>query len=708
MTTETARLVIAVDSSGAKSATRELDNLSKGSQRAEKATSGLTTAFRVLSGVISVAALTRVTGAYIQMADASANMSARLRLATKSQNEFNTAHRETYAIAQRTSTQLESVVDLYAKLSQSTGQLGVSQSSLLRLTESITQTFQISGATSQEAAGGLRQLSQAMAGGVLRAEEFNSIIESSPRLVQALADGMGIAFGDVRKHVNDGKISSEQLVNALLSQSAAIQREFDQMPLTVGRATQQVRNALQQLVGDTDNAEGASRDLATAIAELARTLESDEVKSGFASLVGGITSIAGAAAEAMAWLARLDAKVKESLGLAGNGPTRNAGAQDVWGGWRAGISALMGGDIDGARMGQSRMLEGLKGIWNNSGQVANFTGVTGDVLRPDFSGVTGSVTGSGIPKPRASVSDEDQAKARKAQIEAEKEWLKWMEEVEAHEAHAAASRMERTNELLRQAEAEEEAREQAAQGVRDLISDMEFERSLIGMTNVQREQAIALRYAGAAATQEERDRIRELVAEMEQAREAEGYVMDAKRGLGDLFATIGQGSDAATAAIDRMFDRLKQRAMDALADKAIDSLMAGFAGMMGGGGWAGFAQGFAGAWSGVKSGKAFGGPVQAGHAYRVGERGEPELFVPNTSGRVVPMGQGGMQRPVINLNVIGGQGTPETRTTPNAQGGFDIDVIFKQIEGHIAGGIASGSGSTYAAVKGRFALRDAV
>lgn len=707
MTTETARLVIAVDSSGAKSATRELDNLSKGSQRAEKATSGLTVAFRVLSGVISVAALTRVTGAYIQMADASANMSARLRLATKSQNEFNTAHRETYAIAQRTSTQLESVVDLYAKLSQSTGQLGVSQSSLLRLTESITQTFQISGATSQEAAGGLRQLSQAMAGGVLRAEEFNSIIESSPRLVQALADGMGIAFGDVRKHVNDGKISSEQLVNALLSQSAAIQREFDQMPLTVGRATQQVRNALQQLVGDTDTAEGASRDLATAIAELARTLESDEVKSGFASLVGGITWIAGAAAEAMTWLARLDAKVKESLGLAGNGPTRNAGAQDVWGGWRAGISALMGGDIDGARMGQARMLEGLKGIWNNSGQVANFTGVTGDVLRPSFAGVTGGVSGDGIAQNGSGGVETDRTKVRKAETEADKEWLRWMQEVEAHEEQAQGALRERTNERLRQLIEEEDAKERAAQQTADFIADMQFEASLIGMSNVEREKAIALRWAGVEAGTAEARVIGELVEEMERAREAEGYINDLKSGLGDVFSAIGEGSDKATEAFSRMIDNMKRRAMDALADKAINGLIQGFANMAGGGGWGGFASGFAGAFSG---GRAAGGPVQAGSAYWTGEKGERELFVPSQSGTVIPQSKlgGGMSQPVINLNIHGAQGGAETETRPNAQGGFDIDVILKQVDSYIGGNVSSGSGSTYSAMKGRFGLREAM
>src|SRR5690606_14232015 len=298
MAQETASLIIKVDSRGAKSASADLDKLTAGAGKAEKATGALTGAWKVLTTVAASAALAKAVTSYIRMADASANMAARLRLATKSQEEFNAAHRATFEIAQRTSTQLESVVDLYAKLSQSTGQLKLSQQDLIQLTETITQTFQISGATTQEAAGGLRQLSQAMAGGVLRAEEFNSIIESSPRLVRALADGMGIAFGDVRKYVNEGRISSEQLTRALLDQSQTIQREFGNMPLTVGGAITQVQNSLKNLVGDVDEAEGASRGLAEAISALADELNSPAVREGFAAIVSGASTAVG-------WMARL-------------------------------------------------------------------------------------------------------------------------------------------------------------------------------------------------------------------------------------------------------------------------------------------------------------------------------------------------------------------------------------------------------------------
>lgn len=300
MTVETATLIIKVDSRGAKSASADLDRLTGASSKAERATDGLTRAWRTAAGVLSAAAVARVTRAYLDAADASANMAARLRLATKSQEEFTAAQEATFRIAQSAGTELEGVVNLYGRLAQSSTQLGLSQAQVAQLTETVTQAFTVSGATSQEAAGGIRQLTQALAGGTVRAEEFNSIIESSPRIVQALADHFGVSFGEVRKLVNDGKISSEQFAAAMLNASDKIGAEFRQMPLTVSRATQEVRNALTGLVGSADEAAGASAGLAETIAGLARTLESQEVRDGFQTFVGGVVTATSKLAEFLA------------------------------------------------------------------------------------------------------------------------------------------------------------------------------------------------------------------------------------------------------------------------------------------------------------------------------------------------------------------------------------------------------------------------
>lgn len=277
---------------------------------ANKWTAGLKQIRTQIAGVVSAYAILRGVRTYLDLADQANNLSARLRLATKSQQEFSRAYQGTYAIAQSTSAEWESVVNLYAQLAQTTG---MAQAPLLALTKTISQSFQVSGASAQETANGLRQLQQAMAGGVLRAEEFNTIIETSPRIVQALADHFGIAFGQVRKHVNDGKITSQEFAVALQKASTDIEADFNKLPLTVARATQQVRNALLQLVGDTDKATTASGDLARGIADLARTLESPEVQQGFATFVTGITTAIGALVKLLATTSSVTRFMAEEL-----------------------------------------------------------------------------------------------------------------------------------------------------------------------------------------------------------------------------------------------------------------------------------------------------------------------------------------------------------------------------------------------------------
>lgn len=276
----------------------ELATVRKQAERASPSATawskGLAGVRRQLLGIVSVYSLMRAGGAYVKLADEAANLSGRLKLATKSQQEFTKAQEATFRIAQETSSEWGSIIGLYSQLSQTTA---MGQDRILALTKAISQAFTVSGASAQETANGLRQLQQAMAGGVLRAEEFNTIIETSPRIVQALADHFGIAFGEVRKHVNGGKVTSAEFAEALLKGSEAIQADFDKMPLTIGRAMQRVRNSLIALVGDADKASGASNELAKAIADFASVLSRDDVKSGFATLITGTSEAAKLFAE---------------------------------------------------------------------------------------------------------------------------------------------------------------------------------------------------------------------------------------------------------------------------------------------------------------------------------------------------------------------------------------------------------------------------
>lgn len=213
-----------------------------------------------------------VTG-LIRMSDQYANISSRLRLATDGQQAYAAAQAEVFAISQRTSTELDSTASLYARLAQSTAEYGVSQQRQLALTETINRTFAVSGASAVAASNTITQFTQALAGGTLRAEEFNSVIENSPRLAKALADGMGVGMGELRKQVNDGQVSVEKMIAALESQAGVIEQEFSQLPLTVERAMVQLRNAVMKTAGELSAGLGAGSGLAGGIAIIANNLD---------------------------------------------------------------------------------------------------------------------------------------------------------------------------------------------------------------------------------------------------------------------------------------------------------------------------------------------------------------------------------------------------------------------------------------------------
>lgn len=264
-----------------------------------------------LAGIVSAYAALRAVRAYADLSDQASKLEGRLKLATKSQEDFTKAYEATYQLSQSTQADWQSIVGLFSQLTQTTGE---SQERILSLTKVIGQAFRVSGAGAQDTSNGLRQLQQAMAGGVLRAEEFNTIIETSPRIVQALADHFGISFGRVRQYVKDGKITTQEFMAALEASAGKIQSDFDKLPKTVGGAVQEVRNALVKMIGDTNKTTGAASDLAGAIAGLARTLESPGIKSGFISFISLLVQGAEKAAILAAKVGNLASAVQEYYG----------------------------------------------------------------------------------------------------------------------------------------------------------------------------------------------------------------------------------------------------------------------------------------------------------------------------------------------------------------------------------------------------------
>ncbi|MEW5972342.1 MAG: tape measure protein [Pseudomonadota bacterium] len=290
---------------GATSAGAEIKRgMGDGSEGARRLADAIATARQQLSllvaGLFSLNAMAGLT----RYADQWNTLQSRLKLATQTQHEFNTASEQVFAIAQRTRTGLEATVSLYGKLQAAVRGLGGEQQDALALTEAISQSFAISGTEAGAASGAILQLGQALASGALRGDEFNSVMEASPRLMQAIADGMGVPIGALRKMAEEGKLTAEAVVQALLTQKDKLAAEYAQMPQTVGGAFQQLQNAIMRYVGEADQATGASKTLAAAIIALSQNLDL------LAKAIGALLLMLGGA-----WIARMAGAVRAAGGL---------------------------------------------------------------------------------------------------------------------------------------------------------------------------------------------------------------------------------------------------------------------------------------------------------------------------------------------------------------------------------------------------------
>ena len=209
----------------------------------------------------------------VQIADAWNMMSARLKLATAGSREYTVAQKELFAIAQRIGVPIQETATLYGKLQQAVRMLGGEQQDALTITESISQALRISGASATEAQSALLQLGQALASGVLRGEEFNSVVENSPRLAKALADGLNVPIGRLRKLAEEGRLTADVVVNALMSQKDKLAAEYAQLPMTVSQAFTRLSNAFGQWISKLDESTGFTKKLAEALTWLSENLD---------------------------------------------------------------------------------------------------------------------------------------------------------------------------------------------------------------------------------------------------------------------------------------------------------------------------------------------------------------------------------------------------------------------------------------------------
>lgn len=275
MTTETSRLVLAVDSSQVKAGGVALNSLAMSGAKAETATKSLASATNTLAAAARSAAAIFGLGFGVQqlisLSDQYTKFTAQLRLATNNQREFSTALADVRRISSLAQSDLAATGVLYARITNAVKELGLSQKKVADVTETISLALKSSGATAVESASAMLQLSQGFASGVLRGQEFNQVSEAAPRLMKALADGMGAPIGQLRKMAEAGQLTSQALANAL-PRSLEILRVEALTVQTISGAFSDLNNKIMEFVGSEAQTSNAVKTINSAVNFLTNNL----------------------------------------------------------------------------------------------------------------------------------------------------------------------------------------------------------------------------------------------------------------------------------------------------------------------------------------------------------------------------------------------------------------------------------------------------
>lgn len=237
----------------------------------------------VARGVLAALSVQQV----VQYGNEWVTVSNKLANSVRANEQLADVTQRVFAISQETMSSLGATATLYGRLERATRSAGTSTEDLVKLTTTINKGLAVSGATTEEASSTMTQLSQALASGVLRGEEFNSISENGSRLAVALADSLGVTIGQLRGMAAQGKLTTEVVVNGLLKQSDAIAKEFSNTVMTMGQALTVATNTVTRFVGESSSANATINVFNKGVITLSNNLDEVAKVVGIAALIFG-------------------------------------------------------------------------------------------------------------------------------------------------------------------------------------------------------------------------------------------------------------------------------------------------------------------------------------------------------------------------------------------------------------------------------------
>lgn len=313
--TEVASLIISAKVEGADKLKSDLNSVGSEAKKAERSAQGLANSFTGLKVAIAAVASSAMLREFVKVADDMSLVNSRLKMATSSAAEYAKQQKALHAIARDTHADIKETINLYAKLAPALKNIGKSTEDTNSMVSSFTKALQLGGASAEEAAAAIKQFGQAMGSGALRGDEFNSIAEASPTLLRYMAEGLGVNVGKLRELGSEGKLTAEALSSAFEKVKSRIDSDFAQMPVTVGKAFTDLRTEINLIVGDINEATGATQTISGAITGFANVLKEHKdtivgVVSGTGTLVKHLGILGGAYLAVKGYMAAYAAMTK--------------------------------------------------------------------------------------------------------------------------------------------------------------------------------------------------------------------------------------------------------------------------------------------------------------------------------------------------------------------------------------------------------------
>ncbi|MDU4843739.1 MAG: tape measure protein [Leclercia adecarboxylata] len=254
-----------------------MGRLEAGINRTERSLSSIEGTMSSLTGVAKalIAALSvQQVGAYAQAwQDLSNKLANAVRDSVPPFETLADVTERVFDISQKTRAGLDATATLYARLERSTRSYGVTVEDITRLTTIINQGFVVSGATAEEASNAIIQLAQGLASGALRGDEFNSVNEQGNRLMIALADSMNVSIGALRNMAAEGKLTTEVIVNGLLSQGDKIGQEFAKTTATISQSLEIANNNITKFFGENATVKAGVKIFSDSVISLSENLD---------------------------------------------------------------------------------------------------------------------------------------------------------------------------------------------------------------------------------------------------------------------------------------------------------------------------------------------------------------------------------------------------------------------------------------------------